>query len=192
MDDGRLTDGHGRTVDFKNTIIIMTSNVGMEAIKRHLTLGFAPGRGDERARQQSYDTMKDKVMESVRATFRPEFINRVDDIIFFHELTEPQLQKVIDLLARDLRQRLTEQAITVELTEAAKAWLVKEGYNPAYGARPLRRAIEQHVENPLANRLLAGEFKSGDTVTVDMKDNALTFNVTSGAAEPSGRDKAEG
>ena len=177
LDDGRLTDGHGRTVDFKNTVVIMTSNAGVELIKRDTSLGFAPQRDAARTRQQSYEEMKEKVMTEVKKTFRPEFLNRLDDIIVFHELTEEQLRKIVDLLMDDLQERLADRKIKLEITDGAKSWLARTGFDPVYGARPLRRAVERYVENPLSTKVLRGEFNEGDVVLVDMADDALTFTV---------------
>jgi len=177
LDDGRLTDGHGRTVDFKNTVVIMTSNVGVELIRRDMTLGFAAKRDETKARKQTYEDMKEKMRAKVKETFRPEFLNRLDDIIVFHELTEEHLRSIVDIVVRDLQKRLAERKLQIEVSEEAKSWLVKEGYDPAYGVRPLRRIIERYVENPLSTKLLRGEFNIGDTVVVDFKENALTFTV---------------
>jgi len=176
LDDGRLTDGHGRTVDFKNTVVIMTSNTGVELIKRDMAMGFALQKDEAKTRKQSYEQIKAKVMEAVKKDFRPEFLNRVDEIIVFHELTEEQLRSIIDLMIKDLQKRLADRKLEVELTEKAKLWLVKEGFDPVYGARPLRRAIERHVENPLSTRLLRGEFNPGDTIVVDYGEDGLIFN----------------
>ncbi len=176
LDDGRLTDGHGRTVDFKNTIVIMTSNAGVELIKREAGIGFAAPRGAREAKQ-SYEAMKEKVMGEVKKMFRPEFLNRLDDIIVFHELTEEQLRSIVDLMVKDLQKRLADRKLEVDLTEGAKSWLAKEGYDPIYGARPLRRAIERYVENPLSTKLLRGEFGPGDRIIVDLGDEGLTFSV---------------
>jgi len=181
LDDGRMTDGHGRTVDFKNTVVIMTSNAGVELIKRETGMGFATRKGGARAQQQSYEDMKEKVMTEVKKTFRPEFINRLDEIIVFHELSEEQLRHIVELMVRDLQQRLEEHKLGVELTDEAKSWLAKEGYDPLYGARPLRRAIERYVENPLSSKVLSEEFNEGGTVLVDLGDDGLTF--TSKVAE---------
>jgi len=177
LDDGRLTDGHGRTVDFKNSVVIMTSNTGVELIRREGAIGFGTSRDEAKARKQRYDGMKEKVITAVKKTFRPEFINRIDEIIVFHELTEEQLRSIVDLMVKDLQKRLKEHKLGVELTEAAKSWLAKEGYDPVYGARPLRRAIERNVENPLSTRLLRGEFNEGDTIIVDLGDEGLNFSV---------------
>jgi len=177
MDEGRLTDGHGRTVDFKNTVVIMTSNVGVELIKRESGLGFATPRDKTKTRQQGYEVMKEKVMTEVKKLFRPEFINRLDEIIVFHELTEEQLRTIVDLMVMDLENRLAEHKVGIELTGKAKSWLAKEGYDPVYGARPLRRVIERYVENPLSTRLLQGELKEGDVVKVNMVNGKLTFRA---------------
>jgi ATP-dependent Clp protease ATP-binding subunit ClpC len=177
LDDGRLTDGHGRTIDFKNSVIIMTSNTGVELIRREGSLGFGTQKDEAKSRKQSYEAMKEKVMGAVKKTFRPEFINRIDEIIVFHELTEEQLRSIVDLMVQDLQKRLSERKLTVELTDNAKSWLAKEGYDPVYGARPLRRVIERYVENPLSTKLLRGEFSEGDTVIVNHSDKGLTFKT---------------
>ncbi len=182
LDDGRLTDGHGRTVDFKNTVIIMTSNTGVELIKREVSLGFTPQKGGAKARQQSYEDMKEKVMTEVKKTFRPEFLNRLDEIIVFHELTEEQLRSIVDLMVKDLQGRLAERKLGLEMTDEAKSWLAKVGFDPVFGARPLRRAVERYVENPLSTKVLRGEFKEGDNVIVDLVDDALTFTAKAAKA----------
>jgi len=181
LDDGRLTDGQGRTVDFKNTVVIMTSNAGVELIKREGQIGFT-SRKDEVKEQKSYENMKDKVMTEVKKLFRPEFLNRLDEIIVFHELSEEQLRKIVDLMVTDLQNRLEEHKLGLELTPKAKSWLAKEGYDPVYGARPLRRVIERYVENPLSSKLLRGEIKEGDTVKVDLGKDGLTFKTKAAAA----------
>ncbi|MFC2004604.1 ATP-dependent Clp protease ATP-binding subunit [Chloroflexota bacterium] len=181
LDDGRLTDGHGRTVDFKNTVVIMTSNTGVELIKRDTSFGFAPQKGGAKAKQQSYEDMKEKVMAEVKKTFRPEFLNRLDETLVFHELTEEHLRSIVDLLVKDLQERLAERKLKLEMTDAAKSWLAKAGFDPLYGARPLRRAVERYVENPLSTKVLRGEFNDGDNVVVDLVDDALTF--TAGVAQ---------
>jgi ATP-dependent Clp protease ATP-binding subunit ClpB len=158
LDDGRLTDGQGRTVDFKNTVIIMTSNVGSNIIS-----AVSGGTEDKAA----YDAMKRQVTEALRAQFRPEFLNRVDEIIVFHALTEEHLTRIVDLLLAGLQKRLTEQDLGLELTPAARALIVREGTDPAYGARPLKRTIQRLVENPLARALLRGDFKPGDRIVGD-------------------------
>jgi ATP-dependent Clp protease ATP-binding subunit ClpA len=160
LDDGRLTDGQGRTVDFKNTVVIMTSNVGSQFIA-----GFA-GRGDE-AGAAAYEEMKSQVIESLRLQFRPEFLNRVDEIIVFHALTDADLIAIVDLLLADLAKRLAAQDLALELTPAARALIAREGHDPAFGARPLKRTIQRLVENPFARALLQGEFHPGDQIVAD-------------------------
>jgi ATP-dependent Clp protease ATP-binding subunit ClpC len=177
LDDGRLTDGHGRTVDFRNSLVIMTSNTGVELIRSEGGIGFGTKKDEAKGREQSYEAMKDKVMGAVKKTFRPEFINRIDEIIVFRELTEEQLRSIVDLMVKDLKKRLSERKLGVELSESAKSWLAKEGYDPVYGARPLRRVIERYVENPLSSKLLRGEFSEGDTVTVGLGAKGLTFKT---------------
>jgi ATP-dependent Clp protease ATP-binding subunit ClpC len=182
MDDGRLTDGHGRTVDFKNTVIIMTSNAGVELIKRERSFGFTPPKDDAKAQQQSYEDMREKVIAEVRRTFRPEFLNRLDEILVFHELTEEQLRQIVDLMVKDLQRRLSERKLQLEITDAAKSWLAKVGFDPIFGARPLRRAVERYVENTLSTKVLKGEFNEGDIVTVDIVDDNLTFTARTAEA----------
>jgi ATP-dependent Clp protease ATP-binding subunit ClpC len=177
MDDGRLTDGHGRTVDFKNTVVIMTSNAGAETIKREGQIGFATRKDKAATWEQNYEDMKKKVLAELQKMFRPEFLNRLDDIIVFHELTEEQLEGIVELMVRELKGRLAERKLNLELTAAAKAWLVKQGYDPVYGARPLKRAVERYVENPLSAKILQGEFADGDSVLVDVGEEGLTFSL---------------
>jgi ATP-dependent Clp protease ATP-binding subunit ClpB len=164
LDDGRLTDGQGRTVDFKNTVVIMTSNLGSQYLAEQSVDGGAVSEGTER-----------RVLEALRAHFRPEFLNRIDEIIFFHALGRDHLKQIIDIQVRGLMKRLEERKIHVELTDAAKEQLVREGYDPAYGARPLKRTIQRRVLDPLAMRVLEGEFLEGDTVMVGAGTDALTF-----------------
>jgi ATP-dependent Clp protease ATP-binding subunit ClpB len=169
LDDGRLTDGQGRIVDFKNTVIIMTSNIGSERI-----LEFS-GKTDTK----SYDAMKEAVLSEMRHHFRPEFLNRVDEIVVFHSLTEADLKKILDVQLGRLRARLAERHIDIELTPTAATHLAREGYDPVYGARPLKRAIQKELETPIGRRLLSGEIKDGDKVKVDWKDGEFTFSTQS-------------
>ncbi|WP_028543478.1 ATP-dependent protease ATP-binding subunit ClpC [Paenibacillus taiwanensis] len=173
LEDGRLTDSKGRVVDFRNTLIILTSNVGAEAIKRNSTLGFTAV--DDNARD--YNNMKDKVMVELKKSFRPEFLNRIDEIIVFHSLDEKHISEIVSLMADDLRKRLNEQDIHFSLTDEAKKFLAKEGYDPAYGARPLRRAIQKHIEDRLSEELLRGHISKGDYVTIDEKDGGLVVQL---------------
>jgi ATP-dependent Clp protease ATP-binding subunit ClpA len=157
LDDGRLTDSQGRTVDFKNTVVIMTSNIGSQAI----------AATNARAGDNAYEAMKRDVTEALRLAFRPEFLNRIDEVIVFHALTEADLGQIVDLLLADLDRRLVAQDLSLELTPAARALIVREGTDPAFGARPLKRTIQRLVENPLARALVAGEFRPGDRITAD-------------------------
>jgi ATP-dependent Clp protease ATP-binding subunit ClpB len=167
LDDGRLTDGQGRIVDFKNTVIIMTSNIGSERI-----LEFS-GKTDTAA----YEVMKEAVLTEMRHHFRPEFLNRIDEIVVFHSLSEEELKKILGVQLGRLRARLAEQHIDLALTETAATHLAREGYDPVYGARPLKRAIQKELETPIGRRLLAGEIKDGDKVIVDWKDGEFTFST---------------
>jgi ATP-dependent Clp protease ATP-binding subunit ClpB len=165
LDDGRLTDGKGRTVDFKNTVVIMTSNLGSQYIAE---------RADEGGGTLDEGTHR-RVMEALREHFRPEFLNRIDEIIFFHALDRGHMKKIIDIQLNSLVKRLEERKIHVELTDAAKDQLVREGYDPTYGARPLKRTIQRRVLDPLALRVLEGAFAEGDTVIVDASATGLSF-----------------
>jgi len=164
LDDGRLTDGQGRTVDFRNTVIVMTSNLGSHVIQ-------------ELAGEQNYDKMKSAVMEIVSQHFRPEFINRVDDVVVFHPLGREHIRRIVDIQLKYLRERLAEREMTLVLTEAARDRLAEAGFDPVYGARPLKRAIQQQVENPLAQEILKGRFKPGDTIEVDAAEHRLDFQL---------------
>ena len=179
LEDGRLTDGHGRTVDFKNTVVIMTSNVGTQALQRQ-AIGFHRG---ETQTLDDQKRLRASVNEALRQTFRPEFLNRIDEIIIFSPLTAEQIRKIVDFMMREVQKRLAERKITVELTEAAKDWLAKEGFDPNYGARPLRRTVQRYVENPLSKRILAGEFQEGDTVLVDAGPDGPFFIKKGAPAE---------
>ncbi len=173
LEDGVLTDTHGRNVDFKNTVVIMTSNVGAEMIEKQSALGFKPSL--ENKEQEEYEEMKEKVMKELRKTFRPEFLNRLDETIVFHALNRDHIKEIADLMLEELEERLTEQEISIEVTEEAKNHLAEEGYDPNFGARPLRRCIQRMIENPLSEKLLADELGAGDTVEVDFEDGELTF-----------------
>jgi len=192
MDDGRLTDGHGRTVNFKNTVVIMTSNVGAETIKRESRIGFTVPKDKATTEKQNYEDMKKKVQDDLQKKFRPEFLNRLDDIIVFHELTREQLRKIVDLMIEDLRKRLDTRHISLELTDKAKDWLSEQGFDPVYGARPLRRAVERYVENPLSAAILRGEYADGDSVLVDAGKEGLNFTQekkTKAAAGKAAKEK---
>jgi ATP-dependent Clp protease ATP-binding subunit ClpB len=169
LDDGRLTDGQGRTVDFKNTIVIMTSNVGSQRILQFKGTNVG----------EVYDRMKDTVFDELRKHFRPEFLNRVDEVIVFHSLSEKDLTKIVEIQLGRLRERLAERNIQLKLTDAAKEHVVKVGYDPAFGARPLKRVLQKEVETNLGRKLLQGEVKDGQTVQVDydVSRDGLVFKV---------------
>ena len=171
LDDGRLTDGKGRTVDFKQTVVIMTSNIGS-----HFIAEFAHRDGslEEGTRRQ--------VMDTVRAHFRPEFLNRVDEIILFHPLGRTHMGAIVDIQLRTLMNRLADRKISVTLTDAARARIIEEGYDPVYGARPLKRTIQRRILDPLAMKVLEGEFREGDVITVDARDGELQFKKGETAA----------
>ncbi|MEW6308132.1 MAG: ATP-dependent Clp protease ATP-binding subunit [Bacillota bacterium] len=171
LEDGRLTDAKGRTVDFRNTVIIMTANIGAHLLKKEGGFGFQ--LGDDRG--ASHQAMKDKIMEEVRRTLRPEFLNRVDELIVFHALTEEQLHHIVELMLREVSKRLADNGLAMEVSAAARQILAKEGFDPKYGARPLRRAVQRMVEDRISEDLLKGIFKPGDTVLVDAEEGALTF-----------------
>ncbi len=162
LDDGRLTDGHGRTVDFKNTVLVMTSNLGSDLIQTM-------------AGEARYNEMKDAVMEIVSGHFRPEFLNRVDDVVVFHPLERDQILGIARIQLDILKTRLEDSDIGIEFDDDALEFLVEVGYDPVYGARPLKRAIQRYVENPLAQDVLSGEFKSGDTIRVVRDGDELGF-----------------
>ncbi|MBM3942891.1 MAG: AAA family ATPase [SAR202 cluster bacterium] len=173
MEDGRLTDGHGRTVDFRNTVIIMTSNLGTGDFGRQ-RFGFQTDGRSGGAMEQ--ERLRQSVQEALKHNFRPEFLNRIDEIIIFHPLAQEHIVRVVGLMAQELQQRLLEQAITFELTPAASQWLAREGFDPVYGARPLRRAIQRHLENPLSKGILAGQYPPGSHVVVDATEAGLALH----------------
>ena len=178
LEDGRLTDGHGRTVDFRNTVVIMTSNLGTSYLKRQ-GFGFNPaGPSPEDVK----DRLEKSVNDALKQAFRPEFLNRIDETIIFHPLTREQIVRVVGLMIKDVALRLQEQEITFELTEAAAAWLAEEGFDPVYGARPLRRALQRHLENPLSKGILSGEFQAGDHLVVDTGEAGLRLGKPMSAA----------
>src|SRR5574341_885672 len=166
LDDGRLTDGHGRTVDFKNTVIIMTSNLGSKYLQRL-----------EPTDDAQFQMARVQVLDEVRRSLRPEFLNRIDEIIVFRPLSQKQLERIVDLQVAYLRERLSGMKISLEVTPAAKAYLAREGYNPDFGARPLKRLIQREVENKLAKAVLAGELREGSTALVDYTNGEIRITT---------------
>jgi ATP-dependent Clp protease ATP-binding subunit ClpC len=186
LEEGTVTDSLGRKIDFRNTIIILTSNVGAELIKKQTSLGFGAPKHDE-----GYDTMQGKILEETKRVFKPEFLNRLDDIIVFHTLSKEMLSRIIDLEVSKVAARIKEKQILLTLDEAAREFLITKGYDPTYGARPMRRAVERYLEDPMAEEILRGSFKAGDQVQVTRDGEKLSFKV-SGGTPPAKAKKAKG
>jgi ATP-dependent Clp protease ATP-binding subunit ClpC len=163
-----LTDGQGRTVNFRNTVIVMTSNVGTSFVRRSGALGFA-GMGQEEEADHK------RIEEALKTTFRPEFLNRIDEIIIFEPLSQEDVIEIVDLQMKDVRSRLVEHGLQIQLTQDAKEWLAREGFDKDFGARPLKRALQRYVESPLSVQLLQGKFVKGDCVLIDVDEEGLTF-----------------
>jgi ATP-dependent Clp protease ATP-binding subunit ClpC len=180
-----VTDSFGRKIDFRNTIIILTSNVGASSIKRQTSLGF----GAMQEEDADFDGMKEKILEEAKKQFKPEFLNRLDDVVVFHMLEKKALNVIVDLESKKLIERLQEKEITLKLDKASREFLMEKGYDPNYGARPMRRAVERYLEDPLAESLLRADIKEGDTVKVSRKKDAeeLTFKPV----KPTGKGKAK-
>ena len=181
FDDGHLTDARGRRVDFRNTIIVMTSNIGAELIKRDTTLGFATKTDEAKSQQQVYERMKSKVLDEVKRFFRPEFLNRIDGTVVFHALSKEHIRQIVDLMLREVWQELEEKAVKLEVSDTVKTLLGEKGYDPVFGARPLRRVIQDLVEDPLSDALLRGDFGSGDTVLLDCEDDKIVIRTLEAA-----------
>ncbi len=178
LEDGRLTDSQGRTVDFKNTVLIMTSNLGTADLRKS-NVGFSKSSEDV-----SYETMKRRVNDALRAHFKPEFLNRIDDVIVFHELTQAEVTEIVDLMVARVQGQLETMGIELVLTITAKHFVGEKGYDPALGARPLRRALQRLIEDPLSEKLLWKEFNVGDTVVVDVEDGEVVFRKVEGFEPP--------
>jgi len=172
LEDGRLTDAQGHTVDFKNSVIIMTSNLGTRDIQKGPGIGFAVSGDDA----MTYEKMKDRVMDELKRSFRPEFLNRIDEVIVFHSLSREDVKSIVDLMLKRVRDQLKSKDVEIELTDGAKDLLAEKGYDPALGARPLRRTIPRMVEDPLSEKLLWKEFKAGQTIIVDARDGEVVFD----------------
>ncbi len=181
LEDGKVTDSLGRKIDFRNTIIIMTSNVGADLIKRQTTMGFGAAQN-----VHDYETMRDKIMEETKRVFKPEFLNRLDEIIVFRALEKPDLLRIVDLEVAKVKARLKMKEIEIVLDSPAHEFVIEKGYDPTYGARPMRRAVERYLEDPLAEELLKGTVKSGDLVQVSVSEGKLAFNVAEPQAAPAG------
>jgi ATP-dependent Clp protease ATP-binding subunit ClpC len=177
LEEGKLTDNVGRVINFRNTIVLLTSNVGAELIRRNSTMGFSP-ISDE----NSYEKMKEKIMDEAKRIFKPEFLNRLDDVIVFRSLTKPDLLEILDLEVAKVVERLKGKQIELALDQSAKDFLVEKGYDPTYGARPMRRAVERFLEDPLAEEILKGNLHPNEPITVSLGDGKLVFNQKTPAA----------
>jgi ATP-dependent Clp protease ATP-binding subunit ClpC len=186
MEEGRLTDSFGRNVDFKNTILIMTSNIGADVIKNQSVLGFRKASANA-----DYEAMKGQLLKEVEKHFRPEFLNRLDDVIVFRSLTRQDLEQVVEIELQGIRKRMAERGIGLELTAEAKGWLIEKGYNPEFGARPLRRSLEHGVEDPLSESILRGEFKDANHVIVTVKEGHLFFEAVKREPPPKPEEGGE-
>ena len=184
MEDGNLADAKGRRVDFRNAIVIMTSNVGASLIKHGGVLGFAVARDELQQQQGEYEAMKERVMEALKRTFRPEFLNRLDGVMVFHSLTREQIRDIVNLELNRVRVQLTEQKITLQVDDEVKEFIAKAGYDSEYGARPLRRVIQDKLEDRLSEAMLGGEMKPGDTVRVALGPQDEMQLIVQPAAEP--------
>ncbi|MBT4512462.1 MAG: ATP-dependent Clp protease ATP-binding subunit, partial [Chloroflexi bacterium] len=177
FDDGHLTDAKGRRVDFRNTIIIMTSNIGAETIKKEGTIGFVSRTDEVKVQKLSYEKMRDKLLEEMKKSFRPEFINRLDGTVVFHSLAKEHIIQIVDLMLDQVHLQLKEQEFSLEATAEAKGLLAEKGFDPTFGARPLRRTIQTMIEDPLSEKILQGEFKAGDTIHLDREGDGLVFKA---------------
>ena len=191
FDAGHLTDARGRKVDFRNSIIIMTSNLGSDLIKRETSLGFAAKTSEAQTDDSAYERMKDKVMDEVKRFFRPEFLNRIDSTVVFHQLTRDEIQEIVDLMMNQVRTELGEKEITLEITEAAKAHLGENGFDPVLGARPLRRLIQDEIEDSLSDEVLSRRLVAGDVAMIDFEDGAIKITSKKAKAKPKAKAKAE-
>jgi len=173
LDEGQLTDSLGRKVDFRNTILIMTSNVGTREIKKNISIGFS-----QREEDSDHNVMREKITQELKRLFNPEFLNRLDDYIFFRKLTKKEIVKIVDLLIEEIGLRLMERNITLELSDSAKEFIADQGYDPILGARPLKRALQKYIEDPLADEILKEKFADGSVIKIKMKNKKeLTFQL---------------
>jgi ATP-dependent Clp protease ATP-binding subunit ClpC len=177
LEDGKLTDAKGRTVDFRNTVVIMTSNVGAQLLNKEASMGFRQSKDKAKANQAEYEAMKDKVLGELKNTFKPEFLNRIDEVIVFHSLRMEEMHSIVELLLKRVRTQLTEQQLELVVPQVAKEFLIEKGFDSQMGARPLRRTIQRMVEDPLAEGLLQGTYHPGDLVEAQVIDNQLHLQV---------------
>jgi ATP-dependent Clp protease ATP-binding subunit ClpC len=191
FDDGHLTDAKGRKVDFRNAIIVMTSNIGAELIRRDTSIGFSVKTDGAKSAQRAYEVMKEKVTGEVKRFFRPEFLNRIDSQVVFHSLSEEHIQHIVSLMLQEVSKAMLEKGIGMKVTAEARHHIGVKGFDPVFGARPLRRVIQNLVEDPLSDSLLQGEFDTGDTIVVDMKDEEIVFSKEEPLSEPVEEPEAE-
>jgi ATP-dependent Clp protease ATP-binding subunit ClpC len=177
FDDGHLTDAKGRRVDFRNSIVVMTSNIGAELIRKGTNIGFTSHADEDKVQQQSYEQMKEKLLAEVKKTFRPEFLNRVDGMVVFHTLNKEHIRSIVDLMLQVTIEQLAEKDVKLEVTEAAKDLLGEKGFDEVFGARPLRRTIQDMISDRLSEDLLRSKFRGGDTVIVDAVDGEIVVNL---------------
>jgi ATP-dependent Clp protease ATP-binding subunit ClpC len=189
FDDGHLTDSRGRKVDFRNTIIVMTSNIGAELIRKRSTLGFSPQGDDAKTQQKSYESMKDRLLDELKKTFRPEFLNRIDGVVVFHALNKEQIRQIVDLMLDVVAKQLAERSIKLEVTETAKDLIGEKGYDEVFGARPLRRVIQNMIEDKLSDNLLRGHLREGDTAVVDREGDDVVIHSGAAVGALAGPDK---
>jgi len=182
FDDGHLTDAKGRRVDFRNTILIMTSNVGSDLIRRETSLGFAKKTEEAKTAEQQYAKMKEKVLEELKRTFRPEFLNRIDSTVVFHALGKDHIRQIVDLQLKEIENQLSFKGVTLQVTDAARDWLGEKGYDPVFGARPLRRVIQNEIEDRLSEGILDGTFQPGDTIQIEREGDELVLRNISAPA----------
>jgi ATP-dependent Clp protease ATP-binding subunit ClpC len=185
FDAGTLTDARGRKVDFRNSILVMTSNLGSDLIKRETTMGFSIKTDDAQTDESSYQRMKDKVMDEVKRFFRPEFLNRIDATVVFHQLSRPEILAIVDLMMEQVRKELEDKQVELELTDAARDYLGEAGFDPVMGARPLRRLIQNEVEDMLSDEILSGRLNQGDVALVDLEDGKIIIRAKVAEAVPS-------
>jgi ATP-dependent Clp protease ATP-binding subunit ClpC len=181
FDDGHLTDAKGRKVDFRNTIIVMTSNVGSDLIRKESALGFQVQTDEGRTAEEQYKRMKEKVLEELKRVFRPEFLNRLDGTVVFHTLAKEHIRKIVGLHLAEVEQQLLLKGVTMEVTESAKDWLGEKGYDSAFGARPLRRVIQDEIEDRLSDAILENRFQEGDRIAIDVEGDEV---ILKSASEP--------
>jgi ATP-dependent Clp protease ATP-binding subunit ClpC len=185
FDEGHLTDAKGRRVDFRNTIIIMTSNVGSDLIRKETALGFGGKRESAKTEEAQYEKMKEKVLNEMKNVFRPEFLNRIDQTLVFHALTKDHIRQIVDLMLKDVGKQLVAKGVEFQVTDAAKDWLGEKGYDEVFGARPLRRVIQNEIEDRLSEALLEGRFAEGEKIEIDVGgDEIMIRNLSRKEEEP--------